>query len=151
MVSIGRYSMLAPEVKVVGLDHVTDLVEVPMQFSGRPEQRPTTIGRDVWVGHGALIMRGVTIGDGAIVGARAIVTKDVEPFSIVVGVPAREVARRFRSRADESAHRAAIWGALISPEFCAPLPLRAESAGGSPDSRDGAFVRRDHAYEEEDQ
>lgn len=53
------------------------------------------IGNDVWIGYGAAIMAGVTIGDGAIIGTRAVVTKDVEPYSIVGGVPAREIRKRF--------------------------------------------------------
>lgn len=53
------------------------------------------VGNDVWIGYDAVIMAGVTIGDGAIIGARAVVTKDVEPYSIVGGVPAREIRKRF--------------------------------------------------------
>lgn len=53
------------------------------------------IGNDVWIGYGAVIMAGVTIGDGAIIGARAVVTKDVEPYSIVGGIPAKEIRKRF--------------------------------------------------------
>ncbi len=53
------------------------------------------IGNDVWIGYEAVIMAGVTIGDGAIIGTRAVVTKDVAPYSIVGGVPAREIRKRF--------------------------------------------------------
>lgn len=53
------------------------------------------IGNDVWIGYEAVIMAGVTIGDGAIIGTRAIVTKDVEPYSIVGGIPAKEIRKRF--------------------------------------------------------
>lgn len=53
------------------------------------------IGNDVWIGYDAVIMAGVTIGDGAIIGARAVVTKDVEPYAIVGGVPAKEIRKRF--------------------------------------------------------
>lgn len=53
------------------------------------------VGNDVWIGYDAVIMAGVTIGDGAIIGTRAVVTKDVEPYSIVGGVPAREIRKRF--------------------------------------------------------
>lgn len=55
------------------------------------------IGNDVWIGYEAVIMQGVTIGDGAIVGARAVVTKDVAPYSIVAGVPAKIIRMRFDS------------------------------------------------------
>ncbi len=53
------------------------------------------IGNNVWIGYDAIIMAGVNIGDGAIIGARAVVTKDVEPYSIVGGVPAKEIRKRF--------------------------------------------------------
>ena len=53
------------------------------------------IGNDVWIGYEAVILSGVTIGDGAIVGARAVGTKDVPPYTIVGGVPARSIRRRF--------------------------------------------------------
>ena len=53
------------------------------------------IGNDVWIGYDAVIMAGVHIGDGAIIGTRAVVTKDVEPYSIVGGVPAKEIRKRF--------------------------------------------------------
>lgn len=53
------------------------------------------IGNDVWIGYEAVIMAGVTIGDGAIIGSRAVVTKDVPPFTIVGGVPARPIRKRF--------------------------------------------------------
>ena len=53
------------------------------------------IGNDVWIGYDAVIMAGVTIGDGAIIATRAVVTKDVEPYSIVGGVPAKEIRKRF--------------------------------------------------------
>ena len=53
------------------------------------------IGSDVWIGYEAAVLSGVTIGDGAIIGARAVVTKDVPPYTIVGGVPARHIRRRF--------------------------------------------------------
>ncbi len=53
------------------------------------------VGNDVWIGFEALILAGVTIGDGAIIGARAVVTKDVEPYTIVGGVPAKPIRKRF--------------------------------------------------------
>ena len=53
------------------------------------------IGNDVWIGYEAVIMAGVTIGDGAVIGARAVVTKDVPPYTIVGGVPAKPIRRRF--------------------------------------------------------
>ena len=59
------------------------------------ENLPIRIGHDVWIGANAIVLDGVTIGTGAIVAAGAVVTKDVRPYSIVGGVPAREIKRRF--------------------------------------------------------
>ena len=55
----------------------------------------TIIGNDVWIGNGAIVLRGVKVGDGAVIGAGAVVTKDVEPYTIVVGAPARPLKKRF--------------------------------------------------------
>lgn len=53
------------------------------------------VGNDVWIGYEAIILAGVTVGDGAVIGARAVVTKDVPPYTIVGGIPARIIRRRF--------------------------------------------------------
>lgn len=62
-------------------------------FDGR-RSRPVTLGHDTWIGHGAAIMKGVTIGHGAIVGSLSVVTKDVPPYAIVAGKPARLIKWR---------------------------------------------------------
>jgi phosphonate metabolism protein (transferase hexapeptide repeat family) len=56
--------------------------------------RPVKIGHDTWIGHGAIIMKGVTIGDGAVVASQSVVTKDVPPYAIVGGVPAKFIKWR---------------------------------------------------------
>ena len=58
-------------------------------------ERPVKIGNDVWIGRGAFIKGGVTIGDGAVIAAHAVVTKDVPPYAIVCGVPAKIIKYRF--------------------------------------------------------
>jgi virginiamycin A acetyltransferase len=60
-----------------------------------PNKGDTIIGNDVWIGHEALIMPAVTIGDGAIIASRSVVTKDVPPYSIVGGNPAKIIRQRF--------------------------------------------------------
>lgn len=60
-----------------------------------PEQRDCIIGNAVWIGNNAIIMQNVKVGDGAIVGAGAIVTKDVEPYTVVAGVPAKPIRTLF--------------------------------------------------------
>ena len=56
---------------------------------------PITIGNDVWIGDSALLLDGIIIGDGAIIAAGAVVTKSVEPYTIVGGIPVREIRKRF--------------------------------------------------------
>lgn len=68
-----------------------------------------TAGHDVWIGHGVLIMPGVTVGTGAVVGAGAVVTKDVEPYTVVVGVSAKPLRRRFPEDVAEALLRIAWW------------------------------------------
>lgn len=67
------------------------------------------IGNDVWIGYDAVILAGVTIGDGAIIGTRAVVTKDVEPYSIVGGVPAKEIRKRFAPDVIERLRKSQWW------------------------------------------
>lgn len=58
-------------------------------------EHPVTLGHDVWLGHGVLIMPGVTVGTGAVVGSGAVVTRDVAPYAMVAGVPAKPIKERF--------------------------------------------------------
>lgn len=67
------------------------------------------IGNDVWIGYEAVIMAGVTIGDGAIIGTRAVVTKDIAPYSIVGGIPAREIRKRFAPEVVERLRELRWW------------------------------------------
>ena len=64
-------------------------------------KNPPTIGNDVWIGSNAIILQGVNVGDGAVVAAGAVVTKDVPPYAIVAGVPAKVIKKRFDSETVE--------------------------------------------------
>ena len=122
-VHIGRYTSIGEDVQIGRSNHATKWVSTSPFFYLReklfdvgedfaaarnyhgfvpaehPEAEPTAfkpvhIGNDVWIGHGAFILPGVTIGDGAIVGAQAVVTKDVPPYGIVAGNPATLIRMR---------------------------------------------------------
>ena len=67
------------------------------------------IGNDVWIGYEAVILSGVTVGDGAVIGARAVVTKDVPPYTIVGGVPARPIRKRFDKETVEALETLRWW------------------------------------------
>jgi acetyltransferase-like isoleucine patch superfamily enzyme len=107
-VVIGNYVMFAPQVAILGGDHRYDIPGTPMLFSGRPSTPPTTIENDVWIGFRVIIMAGVRIGRGSIVAAGSVVTKDVEPYTIVAGVPAKLVRNRFQNAEDIARHDAML-------------------------------------------
>lgn len=104
--SIGAYTSIANGVKVfLGGEHRTDWVttypfnvlqESAKNIEGHPRTKGNVrIGNDVWIGTEAIILSGVKIGDGAVIGARAVVTRDVPDYAIVAGNPARIVKYRF--------------------------------------------------------
>lgn len=74
-----------------------------------PNRGDTVVGNDVWIGHGATILPGITIGDGAIIAAKAVVASDVRPYAVVAGNPAREVKRRFADDVVEELLRLRWW------------------------------------------
>ncbi len=106
---IGKFCMIASDVKFImnGANHMTDsLSTYPFAIFGNgwenamegkvyPKKGNITIGNDVWIGYNATIMAGVTIGDGAIIATNSTVIKDVEPYSVVGGNPAKEIKKRF--------------------------------------------------------
>lgn len=92
-VLIGQHVMISDAVTIRDTDHVFKDLDRPMKQQGFFTQ-PVVIEDDVWIGHGATILKGVTIGTGSIVAAGAVVTKVVPPFSIVGGIPARVISRR---------------------------------------------------------
>lgn len=104
-VSIGAYTMLANNVHIFGGDHRYDIPGTPIIYSGRDNLKPTIIGRDCWIGAFSTIMCGVTIGEGSIIATGSIVTKDVEPYSIYGGVPAKRIKARFEKAEDIQKHK----------------------------------------------
>lgn len=95
-VSFGDSVLVAGEVAFLGRhDHRIDVVGATVWGSGRGETSGIIVEDDVWIGWRAIILDGVTIGRGAVVGAGSVVTKAVSPYTVVAGVPAREIAKRF--------------------------------------------------------
>ncbi|MBE6583910.1 MAG: transferase [Ruminococcaceae bacterium] len=93
-VTIGKDVMMGPEVVVYTSGHEFGSTDVPMMDQGFTETKPVVIGDDVWIGRRVIIMPGVTIGNGCIIGAGAVVTKDVPDYSVVGGVPAKILKSR---------------------------------------------------------
>lgn len=122
---IGPYCSIAAEVVIGLVDHPTRFVSTSPVFYDNEQPLPhffvdaplelarvprTFIGADVWVGQRSMIKAGVTIGVGAVVGAGAFVTRDVAPYSIVVGAPARVLRMRFEPSVIEGLLRTRWWG-----------------------------------------
>ncbi|HWY17607.1 MAG TPA: acyltransferase [Solirubrobacteraceae bacterium] len=92
-VEIGRESILADRVMLIDFDHGVVEVERPIRLQGI-YKRDVHVGHNVWIGYGACILRGVTVGDNAILGTSAVVTKDVPENAVVGGIPARILRMR---------------------------------------------------------
>ena len=104
-IRIGARTMCANSVQLLTATHPVDPIE---RNSGVEYGKAITIGSDCWLGGGVIVCPGVTIGDGAVVGAGAVVTKDVAPYTVVVGNPARKVRDIPRTGAPAAAAVAAV-------------------------------------------
>jgi maltose O-acetyltransferase len=93
-ITIGNFVMIGPDVLFIYQLHRTDAIDTPMMLQGKIECSPIVIEDDVWIGSRAIIMPGIHIQKGSIIGAGAVVTKDVPALSIVAGVPARVIKSR---------------------------------------------------------
>ncbi len=132
-VRVGAFTSIGPEAILMdGGDHRTDWVTtfpframlgMPGAYEdGHPASRgDIEIGNDVWIGRGARVRSGVKIGDGAVVGGYALVTRDVRPYAVVVGVPAREIRRRFSDEQVDALLRIGWWEwPMDAIERCVP-------------------------------
>jgi acetyltransferase-like isoleucine patch superfamily enzyme len=112
-VEFGKYCAIAPNLKIFGTNHDYNFLAVQSTFYKKHfnQQHPggksrtlvrskgkIKIGNDVWIGEDVCIMSGVTIGDGCCIGARSVVTKNLEPYSICVGSPCKEVKKRYSQK-----------------------------------------------------
>jgi phosphonate metabolism protein (transferase hexapeptide repeat family) len=109
--TIGKFCAIAANARLNALAHPIERVsqhkityrsneyflgaKIDAGFRAKRANSKVTIGHDVWIGHGAVVMPGIAIGHGAVVGANAVVTEDVAPYAIVAGVPARFLRWRF--------------------------------------------------------
>jgi acetyltransferase-like isoleucine patch superfamily enzyme len=103
-VTFGNYVLVGPDLIIAGHDHVYTREGTPIIFSGRPFLPETFVGDDCWIGCRVTIIAGVSIGRGSVIGANAVVTKDIPPYSIVAGVPAKCIGQRFDHRSQLRAH-----------------------------------------------
>lgn len=93
LIKIGNNVRIAPNVMIISGNHVFDNPEIPICKQGM-DTKPITIEDDVWVAGRVNIMAGVTIGKGSVIGAGSVVTKDIPPYSVAVGVPAKVIKTR---------------------------------------------------------
>jgi len=120
---IGKFCSIGPDCKIGLGKHPTDYISTFPAFYSKEKQcqitfvdknyfdetNQITIGNDVWIGANTIIMDGVNIGNGAVIGAGSIVTKDVQPYSVVAGVPAKELKKRFSNEEIEKLLRINWW------------------------------------------
>jgi acetyltransferase-like isoleucine patch superfamily enzyme len=92
-ISIGEQCIIADRVMMIDFDHNVTEVERPIRVQGI-YKRDVQVGNNVWIGYGAQILRGVIVGDNAVIGATAVVSKDVPPNAVVAGIPARVIRMR---------------------------------------------------------
>ena len=142
-VRIGRYFSIAPQVYIAPGEHDTNSatthplmydpfwrkllsIEEKPEYSSRMDSdaRETVIGNDVWIGIRATVMRGVTIGDGAVVAAGAVVTRDVPPYAIVGGVPARIIRYRFSEEKIKALQDSRWWDKPLNMDWLQKISER---------------------------
>lgn len=123
--TVGRFANIAASVRIGPTDHPLTTAslhhflyrsadywpdaEPDAAFFAARAARRTVIGHDTWIGHGAIVKPEVTVGDGAVIGAGSVVTKDVAPFTIVAGNPARLLRPRFAPDLAVALQRLAWW------------------------------------------
>ena len=111
---VGDFVLFGERVAIIGKhDHDYTQIGVPISAANKIRDKSfldfykneiTIVGNDVWLGYGVIVLSGVNIGDGCIVAAGSVVTKDLEPYCIYAGVPARKIRKRFNSLDDEKLH-----------------------------------------------
>lgn len=93
-ITIGDNVMLAQDAMLIGGSHNFARLDMPINMQGEGKQGAIYIEDDVWLGARSIVLTGVRVGTGSVIAAGSIVTKDIEPFSIVAGVPAKKIGKR---------------------------------------------------------
>lgn len=125
-VEIGPGALISDFVYIGDFDHRTDDVKLPIKDQGIVKA-PVRIGAGCWLGVKATVLRGCSVGDGAVVGANSVVTRDVPPYAVVAGVPARVIADRQTAHALAQRSREA----LADIEAKTARAARAHASGGA--------------------
>lgn len=108
--AIGNYSCIAPSVQIGGMEHSYWHPSISPKLSDDCiSGEKTEIGHDVWIAASAIVKQGVKIGDGAVIGANSFVNKDVPPYAIVVGSPAKVIKYRFTPEEIEIINQTRYW------------------------------------------
>ena len=114
---LGNYTCISSYVAFTGSDHCYDKPGLPIRFSGRPDSVETKIGDDVLIGHGVTIMRGITIGNGAVIGSGSVVTRNIPPYAIAGGIPAKVIKYRFNEE-EQKVHEDMLSGETLDYIDC---------------------------------
>ena len=151
--AIGKFCSIAANTRLNALEHPLErttthkvsyrpneyfrYLGMDKEFRDRRRSKRVTIGHDVWIGHGAVVLPSIAIATGAVVGANAVVTRDVGPYEIVAGAPARPLRKRFSPQLTERLLESRWWDWLDEKLFAAipdmqTLPVEAwlEKWGG---------------------
>ncbi len=123
--TIGKFCSVASNSRLNALNHPMERVtqhkisyrpneyfvhmKVDKAFREQRQKARVVIGHDVWIGHGAIILPSISVGDGAVVAAGAVVTKNIEPYAVVAGVPAKRIKWRFEKEVREKLLALAWW------------------------------------------
>jgi len=143
-VTIGRFCSIGRRCSIGAADH--SMESLTTHFSGAPDgfesDKPTMFGSDIWVGDNVVILGGLTIGDGAVVAAGAVVVRDVAPYAIVGGVPARLIRYRFDPSVVEALLDSQWW--LYGDHFVSELRNRSGGDLGNLPDKDRPAILASH-------
>jgi acetyltransferase-like isoleucine patch superfamily enzyme len=124
-IDIGDDTVIGPGFYLIAGDHEFAIPGIPFRGAPKGRNEPIRIGHNVWIGARAIVLKGVTIGDGAIIAAGSVVTRDVESYAIVAGTPARFLRWRFEGKEGQ-----------IHEDFLRKTAARGQASSGRADLGD---------------